>query len=191
MVEPGCTNLLICSVTSGPSPAFETAQQSSSKVFPQQHCLSLLTSLCKTQILKQLNGLRVLCELCYPAWRQRGRRWQGSCWAQFVSLFISHEQTQPCLFPCQTDPICGGCSLRSRGIAWARWPPKLLPPFPVTSSGITSCSLVLFTDGVKFEKGIPISIHSFSPQILKHQPQNTGQKANFPLAINQDCCGQS
>lgn len=53
------------------------------------------------------------------------------------------------------------------------------------------CSLVLFTGRVKFEKGIPIFIHSFNPQILKHQPQNTGQKANFPLAVNQDCCGQS
>lgn len=91
-------------------------------------------------------------------------------------LFISQEQTQPCWSPsCQTDPICGGCSPRSRRVSWAWWPPKLLPPFPVNSSGIRSCSLVLFTGRVKFEKGIPIFIHSFSPRILKHQPQNTGQ----------------
>lgn len=71
--------------------------------------------------------------------------------------------------------ICGGCSLRSRQVSWAWWPPKLLPSFPVNCSGISSCSLVLFTDRVKFEKGIPTFIRSFNPRILKHQPQNTGQ----------------
>lgn len=60
-------------------------------------CHSSITCACRCpcakQILKQLNGLSVLCKLlllwgCYPAWRHHGRRWQGSCWAQFVSFYL-------------------------------------------------------------------------------------------------------
>ena len=67
-------------------------------VLPQEHYLSLLMSLCKTQILKQLgseqlNEFNLLWNLLplwgpYAGWRHWTRCWQVSYCEEFVSFFI-------------------------------------------------------------------------------------------------------